>query len=375
MTREVVVIAGVPHSDQVRQLVLDIRSAAGRAAKAEPGDRLDVARFEALCTRLEQLAAAEPSGRRIPVPTTAAPGVGTLLLGDDPKQWQADIDPTIAQAARAQIADGRVPVLLVSPLALGETPRIEKAGPPPPAARWDSGGLRGRRAVESRFRAQIEEALASATTTTRAISPSGIQNAVVTEILRQYVHSEAPQNRVNVRVEYRDGSKAAHPFPLRSLPLREELPAADLELRFALLSIRHTEMDAVVHGAWLRNAEVSRPRPAAQTDDFVYEVSRTQLAELCDGPRHVRLYMYQTGLETAVVGFYRALVDHLLDRPRSVSVMPMYFDGGAAEPSRRLGEAPNAGGPRGGNGRSRTRKQDPVVTESALFREGTPWAM
>jgi hypothetical protein len=81
---------------------------------------------------------------------------------------------------------------------------------------------------------------------------------------------------------------------------------AELDLRFALLSIRHTEMDAVVHGAWLRNAEVSRPMPAAQTDDLVYEISRTQLLELTSGgSRRVRIHLYQTGLETAVVGFYK----------------------------------------------------------------------
>jgi len=90
-------------------------------------------------------------------------------------------------------------------------------------------------------------------------------------------------------------------------------------------------MDAVVDGAFLRNAEVSRPRPAAVTDDFVYETSRTQLSQLTDGGRRrVLLHIYQTGLDTAVMGFYRAVVGHLLVSPYSVSVVPMYYVASAA---------------------------------------------
>ena len=65
----------------------------------------------------------------------------------------------------------------------------------------------------------------------------------------------------------------------------------------------------------------------------------------------MRLYLYQTGLETAVVGFYKALADHLLRYPRSVSVQPMYY------------EAP------------RGRSRGPVGEQSALFRKGTPWTV
>ena len=85
-------------------------------------------------------------------------------------------------------------------------------------------------------------------------------------------------------------------------------------------------MDTVVHGAWLRNSQVSQQRPAAQTDDLVYDLSRQQLFALtAKGNRPIRVHMYQTGFEPAVVGFYRALTDHLLEFPRSVAVQPMYY--------------------------------------------------
>jgi hypothetical protein len=34
-----------------------------------------------------------------------------------------------------------------------------------------------------------------------------------------------------------------------------------------------------------------------QTDDLVYDITRRQLDELCREEQHVRLHLYQTGLE------------------------------------------------------------------------------
>jgi hypothetical protein len=349
MSAEQALIVGVPDTAANRALIAEISSAAARSRKAESGDRLDIARFEALATRLEQLAVNDPHAPRTAV---AVPGPSTeaLLFGADQRDWSPSWPADVRAAAAGTLTIGRLPVLVVLPLTEGSTAgggdRVSAAGP---ATRWDSDGVRGRKAVEARFRAQLAEA--SAAPDGRVpISPSGIQNSVVTETLREFTDQVPGGRRVDVPVEYRDGSQSAHTFPLRSRPLTGQLPAASLELRLALLSIRHTEMDAVVHGAWLRNAEVSRPRPAGQTDDLVYDATRAQLAELCRGESHVRLYLYQTGLETAVVGFYKALADHLLRYPRSVSVQPMYYE--APRPSR-----------------------EPVVEQSALFRKGTPWTM
>lgn len=362
MSAEQALIVGLPDTAAHRALIAEITSAAARSRKAEPGDRLDIARFEALATRLEQLAINDPDAPRTPV-TVPGPSAEALLFGADQRDWSPSWPADVRTAAAGTVAAGRLPVLVILPLKEGST---AGSGDPVPAAepamRWDSDGIRGRKAVEARFRAQLAEA--SAAPDGRVpISPSGIQNFVVTETLREFSGQVPGGRRVDVPVEYRDGSRSAHTFPLRSLPLKEQLPAASLELRFALLSIRHTEMDAVVDGAWLRNAEVSRPRPAGQTDDFVYDITRAQLAELCRGESHVRLYLHQTGLETAVVGFYKALAGHLLRYPRSVSVQPMYY------------EAPRPPKP-GKQGQNRDRpSRESVVEQSALFRKGTPWTM
>lgn len=359
MSTESAAVLGVPTSIEVEQLVSDIDGARRRAAKAEPGDRVDIERFEVLASRLELLADHECADR-VEVRTSTAGGEDRYLMGGPEETWGSGLDAEIVQAARSLQQQGLVPVLRVYGLEPGEVSEpAEAAGVPNVAERFDSGGKKGRAAVEARFRDQIRKALESADSgdgtnggngnsagDVRSISPSGIQNPVVTEILREYVVGDGSA-RVDVPVEYRDGSRSANTFPMRSLPLRSDVRGEfGLELKFALLSIRHAEMDAAVDGAWLRNAEVSRPRPAALTDDLVFDISTAQFHELTDGGRRtVRIEMYQTGLEMAVVGFYRAVANHLLSYPGMLAVEPMYFASGGKD------------------------------NNSAPFRRGTPWTM
>ena len=63
--------------------------------------------------------------------------------------------------------------------------------------------------------------------------------------------------------------------------------------------------------------------PAAETDGLVYETSRIQLHELIHGGR-ICFRVYQTGLEPAVMGFYRAVTEHLLVQPHSIEVVPHF---------------------------------------------------
>jgi hypothetical protein len=348
MSTESAVVLGVAPTHEIEQLVADIEGARRRATKAEPGDRVDIERFEVLASQLELLADSL-STARLEVRIGSAHGENRYLLGGSEDWWGLGLGPDILEAARSMQARGLVPILRLYGLEPGATPEPTQAvGVPDVAERFDSKGKKGRAAVEARFRDQLSKALESAHggTEIRPISPSGIQNPVVTEILREHVIGD-PSDRVDVPVEYRDGSRSANPFPMRCLPLRADVHGQfELGLKFALLSIRHTEMDAAVDGSWLRNAEISRPRPAALTDDLVYDISIAQLEELTDsGRRTVRIEMYQTGLETAVIGFYRAVTFHLLKHPGTLAVEPMYF----------------ASGSNGNHG--------------APFRRGTPWTM
>src|SRR5690606_17292310 len=115
--------------------------------------------------------------------------------------------------------------------------------------------------------------------------------------------------------------------------------------------------------AWLRNAQISQPRTQAQTDDLVYAISCEQLMALTQaGKRSVALRMYQTGLEPAIVGFYRAVTTHLLAHPGSVAVTPMYFQQRRREPE----------GPHGRRGRPRTRGE-PTAQDSNHYTDGAMW--
>jgi hypothetical protein len=321
----------------IEKLLADIEAAYRRAAKSEPGERTEIASFEALCASLEATA-------------------GAAFLADP----RAQAPPPDRAAATAGFFIKKGPMVTVAlhlPLEPGELIRsgAAVAAPEPASVVEIRDDLRGRQLVEARFREQLEAALADpGRDRSSALSPSGVHNRVLTEVLRQYVDRRG-QAAVTVPVVYRDGSQAEAGFPFRCLDLtgwlrdRAEL---DLELRLTLLSIRHTEMDPVVDGAWLRNAEVSRPRPAAQTDDFVFRTSVSQLAALTrGGARKVRLHIFQTGLETAVVGFYRAVTEFLVRHPDSLEVVPMFY---AARPQHGAGA---------------------IADDYAGFEAGEPWAV
>jgi hypothetical protein len=315
MSAQVTVAVQMPVDAETEELLSDAEAAYRRAQKSEPGERVEIAGFESLCATLEASAlAALLRGRGIQV-------------GEFPPS--SSVADVFARNA------GGVTVWLTLPLEFGEQSNnaLGQAAPAPAAAIEVRDDIRGRGLVLERFRSQLEAAIADpGKDRSSALSPSGVHNRVLTEILREYV---ARQDRVPVAVPvvYRDGSRASADFPFRVLNLAagvsqdaDALADGVLILRLALLSIRHTEMDAVVDGAWLRNADVSRPRPAAQTDDYVYHSSVRQLDELTsNGRQRVRLYIFQTGLETAVVGFFRAVVEFLGKHPGVLEVIPMFF--------------------------------------------------
>ncbi|MDQ6948619.1 MAG: hypothetical protein M3256_20765, partial [Actinomycetota bacterium] len=327
MTTERAVAVAAPLDEQRRLLVEDLRSAAARADGAEPGDRSDVVRFEALSSQLEAWAFGQVGMLGVAsVRLDAPPSDGPSCIADGVlPTWMTDERGPELQSI---LDGGGVLVIVALPLEPGEWIRpADSVGAPPPAERWKSeSDLRGSKAVEERFEFQLKKVTSSGGDL-EPFSPSGIPNRVLTEALRRFVHAPRGSRSVDVPVQYRDGSRSAYPFPLRSVVLQQKAAErASVDVAFSLLSIRHTELDAIVDGAWLRNSQISQPRTAAETDDLVYALSCEQLTSLtAGGSRTVRIRMYQTGLETAIVGFYRAVTQHLIDHPGSLTVLPMYY--------------------------------------------------
>lgn len=318
------VAVGRQHELLVRTLAERASITARRAGKLLPGEGVEASRLNELTAAISACAlasvwAGEPS---IEVPASDWPDEGPLCIFPGASETAA-----IPLAVEGWLDSGRVVAALRLPHSRGETPILGMpgAGPPPPAQRWRSRSERTDRAMTERFRALLERALAEPDAPDAAIRPSRIANSVLTETLREFAGVEEGASPREVPVSWSDGS-AGPVFPLRCLDFAPDPPEGWRVLRFTLLSIRHVEMDADVDGAWLRNARISRPRPAGETDRLVYETSLRQLAAVADGGPTL-LYIYQTGLEPAVVGFYRAVARQLLSSPGSIAVVPCYFRG------------------------------------------------
>lgn len=329
MTVEYRVLVRMPKAvtEPVLDLVARADAALARAKKLPAGDRTEAVRFESLHAAIDQLAvAAMVNGEPyeiLPDPSGSDASGPSVLCRDLAGQ------ETIVGSAGQWIAEGSVVVELCLPHFRGKTRAEGKpgTGPPKPAARWASTAKHPKDAVRERFESLLAKATGDLATAEYAddgvVLASGIANSVLTEGLRVHIQRKPGHERVEVPVVYRDGSKGA-PFPLRALAMTERIPEGWRTFRFALMSIRHVEMDAKVDGAWLRNTTVSRKRPAGFTDQVVYDISRRQLQRLASGGPAL-IYMYQTGLETAIIGFYRALAHQLLDKPGSIAVVPCFY--------------------------------------------------
>jgi len=152
----------------------------------------------------------------------------------------------------------------------------------------------------------------------------------ITETLRKFSYRHHSQQKKEwIRVVYGDGSES-EPFPLFQLNEVDRKKIAEIneypELKVSLISMRHLEQDAFVNMAWFKNQQASRPQKFAESEKYCTEVTVAQLDEL---EKPVRIYLYQTGLQPAVVGFFRGLVMWKLSNPdisQEVVVIPQYHN-------------------------------------------------
>lgn len=242
-----------------------------------------------------------------------------LLDGAPPRDAPSDLQKWLDA--------GAVVAHMTLPHRYGATPTFgaEGAGPPRPASAWRSTSQGVKEAVRERFEHRLATALSDPSSPEAALYPSGVANPILTEGVRNIVDAAGGQRTSQLPVRYRDGSEAP-PFPIRLFVMSDQLPAGVRVLRFSLMSVRHVELDTIVNGAWLRNSKISQPRPLGMTDSIAFETTREQLLAL-DPRIPTHLYLYQTGFEPAIIGFYRALALHLRDHPKSISVTPCYYRG------------------------------------------------
>jgi hypothetical protein len=321
---------------QFSALAQQAERTAVRYKKAPPGDRREAQRYDAICRALEKMAVLFDEKNRDTalwwdldeeqVRTLDAKSRGVRhpwsLTGLDVSSILDNLHGLENVDADAVLFELRQPFEVGSTVMKPEASH-DAVAPRSPSEVWkapeSAKGVFA--AIKARWRDQLEAAVAKEGS---PVIPSGVNNQVLSEGLRDFVAAEDRGSPILARVVYRDGSEARR-FPLRAL-LMKDVANSDLPiLRVALMSMRHPEMDASIDAAWLRNSRVSLARPTAETDELVYETSRSQLRDLVVAyENRVCLHVYQTGLEPAVIGFYRAVTEHLIDAPQSIEVIP-YF--------------------------------------------------
>ena len=317
------------NADKVLKLYKKAKASLARAGKLPPGDRTEAVRFESLHAAIDQIANKVllngGEHKRLQSDTSSPQIAGACVL-----TGQSNDKEGIPSIVHEWLDSGDIAVRLSLPHFAGETPTLSAGKIRQPMKRWSATEEENnpiREVLRQRFEDMIQKALTGVGE--GAIQPSGVQNSALTEGLWKYVRSEsAGQGIKEVPVTYRDGSQGPR-FPLCSLKLANESPDTKgknwMKLRFALMSMRHVEMDAEVDGAWLRNVKISQRREAGLTDQIVYETSLRQFEMLTKTFTHADIHLYQVGLEPAIIGFYRALTRHLIKKPGSVIVRPMYY--------------------------------------------------
>jgi hypothetical protein len=175
----------------------------------------------------------------------------------------------------------------------------------------------------------MQREIATALAQQHGVNFSNYHHPTIAMVLRQHAYQKDGQVPVMLTVFYGDNSQS-RPFPLFHLPFEvNRLRAVESapSLRVALLSTRHPEMDGEVDLAWLLNRGASKLRESfADTDEWCYQKSLALFSSL-PTDRLTVIELYQTGLETAVVGFYRALVEVLRGGAARVAVRPRIYRG------------------------------------------------
>ena len=167
------------------------------------------------------------------------------------------------------------------------------------------------------------------------VNLSEVPHMIITKALHSMVYEnpkKVDNQDVAINIVYTDGSQA-RPFPLFYLKLRdsEEMKALceQKPMRIGMISMRHPEMDSLIHQYWFRNIEVSQPgMTSAEVDELCYQITLRKLADIYRLNKPVRIAFYQTGFQAPLVGFWRAVVEFLKEgqgKPPMLEIIPYFY--------------------------------------------------
>lgn len=167
------------------------------------------------------------------------------------------------------------------------------------------------------------------------VNLSEVPHMIITDALHSMVYEnpkKVDNQEVSVNIVYTDGSQA-RPFPLFCLKLRDSEEMHELRqkkpIRIGMISMRHPEMDSLIHQYWFRNIEVSQPgMTSTEVDELCYQITLRKLADIYRLNKPVRIAFYQTGFQAPLIGFWRAVVEFLRQsqgKPPMLEIIPYFY--------------------------------------------------
>lgn len=144
--------------------------------------------------------------------------------------------------------------------------------------------------------------------------------------MRQFLHRRPGIEPFELRFVYTLDGSTSGPIFLGAIEERE-LPVVEASVCVGLNSARHFDLDPIVDMYLVRTADFERDRDASFRDQEELAYRRTdELLQRFEG-RSLGLRLYHTGLEPAVIGAYRAVIDRLL-AGQPLLVTPVFFPSG-----------------------------------------------
>lgn len=154
---------------------------------------------------------------------------------------------------------------------------------------------------------------------TNAINLSELPHEIITRILYSFSYRELKNSSypISININYTDGSQARS-FPFFRLKKRNVEEMKEFRkikpLEIGMLSCRHQELDSIVDSYWLRNIEMKMAgSTSAEKDEFAYQTTKEKLTQVLEQNHPIRINFYQTGFPPVVIGFYRAVVEFLME--------------------------------------------------------------
>ncbi len=143
--------------------------------------------------------------------------------------------------------------------------------------------------------------------------------------------TKLPIEPINIRFAYSDGS-IGEEFPLFCLAPKK-VPKGLPVINTTLISNRHFELDPKIDICLIRNSEISRREEATigEQEQLSFKIVYKFLRKYLDKSNGLKLHLYHTGLEPAVIGTYRAILEILRESDSKyrdkLMVIPKMFRG------------------------------------------------